>query len=469
MSLPLLEPALAIRLARAYVATPMGRQLAVVCIASLALGACATAAPSPGSRDVRFGGAEKHEGPAVSEVELQQDLQRFTGQFTDLITQAASTAFDPSDSKQQQAALHRVLIWDSSALDIATGPFPEINLLDMVVFITLCRSTIEKHWAPNVFGDRGAPLIAVFKRAERNIWQISAKVMTSAQQTELRTLIAQWQAEHPDQVEVESVRFTDFSAHAGQIETERAKSMRGLFGGVRAATSAADRAVLLGDRAMFLTNRMPFLIRLQARLGAQEMTDDAFVRLNDVDALLSRTKDLQPLVNDLAVLVARAESAAREARELVKELDPLVTYATQPSAEPGASGRSGLERALDTSDRLLDKANILLNRSEKLAAGAKGPLQLASEQADRMVRRWIAYLLILGAAWSVLFWGGYYLVKRRLTPPMQVQIAPTRARAVESRRGHALRVRPASSVHVHARRRAHGTTRVPRAPGSDEP
>lgn len=440
-----------------------------MCIASLALGACATAAPAAGSRDVRFGGAEKHEGPAVSEVELQQDLQRFTGQFTDLITQAASTAFDPQDSKQQQTALRQVLVWDSAAIDIATGPLPDVNLLDMLVFIGLSRWTLEKHWVPNVFGERGAPLAAAFERAERNIWQISAKVMTPAQQAELRALIEQWRAEHPDQMRVESVRFTDFSVHAGQVEAERAKNISGLFGGVRAATSAADRALLLGDRAMFLTNRMPFLIRVQARLGAQEMMDDALVRMNDVDALLDRTHELEPVVNDLATLAGRAESAAREARELVAALDPLVTYATQPSTEPGASGESGLSHALRTSDRLLDKATTLLDRSEKLAAGAERPLQLARDQADRMVRRWIGYLVILGAAWSVFFWGGYYLVKRRLAPPpMQVQIATARARAGETRRGHALRARPASSVHLHTRRRTRGTSPAPRAPGSDE-
>jgi hypothetical protein len=333
----------------------------------------------------------------------------------------------------------------------------------------LCRNSVERHWVPDVFGARGAQLAEVFTRSERDVWTIAAKVMTPAQQADLHALIDQWRSEHPDQVRVEGVRFTDFSVHAGQVEAGRAKSVRGLFGGVRSATNAADRALLLADRAMFLAHRMPFLIRAQARLGAQEMMDDAFSRVDDVDALLSRTSELHPMVNDLAVLAERTESTVRETRDLLAALDPLVTYATRPSTEAGAAGRTGLSHALDTSNQLLDKTNALLDRTEKLAAGADRPLQRASEQADRMVRRWVAYLVILGAAWSLFFWGGYYLVKRRTAaPPAQARTAPAAARAFETRRGHALRVRPASSAHLHVRRRARGSMQSPNTPGADK-
>src|SRR6185295_15146232 len=111
--------------------------------------------------------------------------------------------------------------------------------------IALTRSSVDMHWVPKVFGEHGAALSSAFAQAERDIWTVAAKVMTPAQQDQLRELIAQWRKEHPDQVPVEAVRFADFSVHAGKVETERAKNVSGLFGGVRAATSAADRALLL--------------------------------------------------------------------------------------------------------------------------------------------------------------------------------------------------------------------------------
>jgi hypothetical protein len=299
------------------------------------------------------------QGEGVSEVEVQQDLQRFAGQFIDLVTQALSSSFDPADAAQHEVALRRALLYDSAVLDIASGPIPEVDLLDMLVFISLSRSSVELHWVPNVFRERGAPLAAAFAQAERKIWTISAKVLPPDQVRELRAMIAQWREEHPDQVPVESVRFTDFSTHAGKADSDRSKSVSGLFGGMKSATNAADRALLLADRAMFLAQRMPFLIRAQVRLGALEVTEDALTHLRELDTLGAR-----------------------------------------------------LTHAIDTSDQLADKALTLLDRGEKLAASSQHSLRLATEHIDRWVRRWVVYLIILGAAWSLFLWGGYYLVKR---------------------------------------------------------
>jgi hypothetical protein len=431
----------------------MFKQSAALCIASLALGACATA-PARGARDVRFGTKQERSGEAVSEVELQEDLQRFTGQFINLVGQAAATSVDTKDIAARDAALRRALVYDSAALDIATGPLPEVNLLDMVVFISLSRSSIDRYWVPKVFGERGAPLSAAFAQSERDVWQIAAKVMTPAQQQQLRDLIAQWLGEHPDQVQVEAVRFTDFSERAGQVESERAKSVSGLFGGVKSVTSAADRALLLADRAMFLAQRIPFLLRAHARIGAQDMLGDALDRVQGMDALVARAPEVEPLVRDLSELAARSQSAAREARRLLEALDPVIAYATQPSAQ---AGNTTLNHTLDRSNQLVDKTLLLLDRTEKLTAGSREPLRVAAEQADRLVRRWIVYLIVLGAAWSIFFWGGYYLVKRRAASHPQPPLAGGATRAHEPRRGHALRVRRAATAPQSlARRRMRG-------------
>jgi hypothetical protein len=42
---------------------------------------------------------------------------------------------------------------------------------------------------------------------------------------------------------------------------------------------------------------------------------------------------------------------------------------------------------------------------------------MVEQRADAVVRRWIGYLALLGMAWAALFWGGYYVVKRRLGLP----------------------------------------------------
>jgi hypothetical protein len=43
-------------------------------------------------------------------------------------------------------ALRETLIYVSSAIEIATGPLPSVNLVDMLVFLRLCRVAVERHW-----------------------------------------------------------------------------------------------------------------------------------------------------------------------------------------------------------------------------------------------------------------------------------------------------------------------------------
>jgi len=63
---------------------------------------------------------------------------------------------------RQSLALRRLLLYGSSTLDIASGPRPEVNVVDMLVFVSLSRQTLENYWIPKVFGDDGLPLTAAF-------------------------------------------------------------------------------------------------------------------------------------------------------------------------------------------------------------------------------------------------------------------------------------------------------------------
>jgi hypothetical protein len=45
------------------------------------------------------------------------------------------------------------------------------------------------------------------------------------------------------------------------------------------------------------------------------------------------------------------------------------------------------------------------------ASDAAKALATIEQRTDRVVRRWIVYLMVLGVVWSGTFWGGYYLAK----------------------------------------------------------
>jgi hypothetical protein len=219
--------------------------------------------------------------------ELQQTLERFTTQFIDRITQATDALQRSPSASVRDEALRKNLLYASSALEIASGPAPEVGLLDMMVFIHLSRSALETHWIPKLYGELGSELAEVFARSEEELAQVATEVLTAEQRRQLTQLVDTWLAENPDQVRVEGIRLSDFAATAGTAAAERAPQTRGLLSSVKTATQAANQALVLSERAFFLVHRLPFIWRLQVRVGARQLLGDILTRLSEgPDALL---------------------------------------------------------------------------------------------------------------------------------------------------------------------------------------
>jgi hypothetical protein len=227
----------------------------------------------------------------MSELELQQHLQRFATQFADRVTQATETLERSAPPAARDEALRKSLLYVSSALEIATGPDPEINLLDMIVFVRLSRTALEHHWIPEVYRESGEQLLEVFSRSEQELRAVAEDALTPAQRERLTRLVDAWLEENPTQIRVEGVRLADFSAAAGSAAAERAIEAKGLLSSVTSASHAANQAMLLAERGLFLFHRLPFLWRLQARIAARDMVADAVDRLTEgPQAPLARVK-----------------------------------------------------------------------------------------------------------------------------------------------------------------------------------
>jgi hypothetical protein len=216
----------------------------------------------------------------LSDLELQQELERFTTQFTERVTQATASLDRSPREEVRDEALRKNLLYVSSAIEIATGPYPEINILDMVVFIRLSRTVLERHWIPTLYGQDGLGLDEIFAKAESELSAIAAQALSPKQREELEVLVDAWLEDNPAQVRVEGVRLADFSSAAGSAAAERAGQAKGLLSSVKVAARTANQAMLLSDRCLFLVHRLPSLWRLQARLGAREVLSDAIAQLS---------------------------------------------------------------------------------------------------------------------------------------------------------------------------------------------
>lgn len=214
------------------------------------------------------------------ELELQQELQRFASQFAARVLQATEGLQGSAQASVRNEALKKTLVYISSAMEVASGPSPSVSLLDMVVLIRLSRNALEKHWIPTLYRSDGSELAEVFARSEEELAALVRRTLNDAQRAQLDGVIDSWLADNPTQVRVEGIRLGDFSSVAGNQAADRARRASGLLSSVKtAAQTTANQALLLAERGFFLLHRMPFLWRLQARVGAREILEDAIARL----------------------------------------------------------------------------------------------------------------------------------------------------------------------------------------------
>jgi hypothetical protein len=375
-----------------------------MCFAAGTLSCGHAALGGGGSHEVQVGHKGKGER-RVREAELQEDLQRFTGQFMDRIAQAMDEvlATDANDAAADQA-LRLGLLYGTSALDIAAEPLPALGVVDMMVFLRLNHQVLLEHWVPNGLGERGQSFVQAFERAEEQLSPIADKILDSAQQKTIYALVDDWRRANPKMFRVEAVRLTDFSKYAGAEATARAEELGGVLASVKAATQTADQALLLGERAMFLATRMPFLLRLQVRVAGRDEMRDAKVLVTSTESLAKSVGELAPMVKQLPALVTATTDAARATDRLVKDVQPLVPTPEQVHR---------VEHTLETANDLVTNSTSLVSDLRATTAeGPEGPIARIAKRVDATMARALGYLVALGAAWSLMWWGGYVLAKR---------------------------------------------------------
>jgi hypothetical protein len=205
----------------------------------------------------------------ASDRELRLRIERFADEFMDGVEEPLTAILvGKQDIRRRMLALSMLYTYDSTALTIASGAHPSVAVLDMVVFVTLTRDTLER-WGSEELGPRNTEmLLERFRRYEADIWGIAGSLITPAQEQTLRELLAEWRENYPDQKHVENIRFGEF---VDELDLEDRPRAQGLLASVRQAAVTADDALDLGERLTFFFQRAPFIWRLHAQLAFFEI------------------------------------------------------------------------------------------------------------------------------------------------------------------------------------------------------
>jgi len=342
----------------------------------VALGAGCGMVPGMAGTAFRTVTPGKGDKPAFDPVEVQQALMRFADDFSMRVI-ASSEKLRRGGKPLDRVELHRwKIIAGTQAWSIASGPNPIANLLDMTVFVTLTRMTVERHGQAKGFGESAAAMLETTRTAEVEVWLIAATVLNPEQQAELRKAIEEWSADNPDPA---AVRYGHTIGLAAQL-TKDSKSGPTALGsvfsllmfdplaGLDPATREIAQARLWGDRALYVAQRMPSMLRWQAELlsvntadlpEVQQLLANATQLVASLDHFTRVAEKFPAQVSTEREAVLKAVQSEREAilKAIQTEGKNLTALASQvkESLTAGSQMAVNLDNAIKTFDIMMER------------------------------------------------------------------------------------------------------------------
>jgi len=317
--------------------------------------------------------AGKPKPPTVDPVEVQQTVLRFADEFSAAMVvgvdklRRGTNALDPAEALQWKLAL------DTETSSIASGANPCANFLDLTVFVTVTRIALEDHWQPKAFGESAEPMLGSCRGVETNLCLFAGKLLSPAQQAELRAAIQNWRAHNPQPENVLGARAVGFASQvASANNTDLAKPgsvfnllMIDPLAGMDPAVREIAQSRLFAERALYVTRKLPRIVRWQTELLSLNT-----VRLPAVQQLVTNSTELASSVGTFARVADQLPRLVNDQREAAIQqiFDNLATERTNLVATLAADDLklratlSELRQTLDAGTELTRSADKFMTR-----------------------------------------------------------------------------------------------------------
>ena len=326
-----------------------------------------TAVDVPG-QTVRAVTPGKKNPKAVDPVEVQQTLLRFADDFSTRMTlgieqlRHGTNELDPAEVLQLKIAL------GTETCAIVSGPNAFANLLDMTVFVTVMRTALEARWQLGTFGESVQPILETCRNSETNIWQLASKVLKPEQQAELRQAIEVWRRRNPlseSLLAARAVGITSQVAEANPTDTDQSGSVFNLLrldplSSLDPATRELAQTRLFAERALYVTQKMPTLLRWQTELLSLNA-----MAMPAVQQLITNSTQITASVDRFARVAEQLPQQLNTEREEIlkafqsqeKNLTPLVNELHQ-TLIAGSQMSTSLNTTLTTFDALMKRFGV---------------------------------------------------------------------------------------------------------------
>jgi hypothetical protein len=314
--------------------------------------------PGQAVHAVTPGGAAK---PEADPVEVQQRLMRFSDEYLVTMVYGLDKLRRGTNQLDPAEVLKWKILLGTETCSIASGPNAVANLLDMTIFVTVTRRGLEDYWQPKVFGESALPLLNTCRNAETNIWQFTAKVLTPQQLTELQKGLDVWFRQNPLPENVLAARAVGFASEVGKANHAEESKPGSVFSllmldplaGMDPAVREIAQTRLLAERALYVSQKMPTLLRWQTELLTLNALQSPAVQ----QAVSNSTQIADSVARFATVAEKLPEQVGTERTEILKALQSQEQDVTSLMAS-GKEMSASLNTTLTTFDTLMKRFGV---------------------------------------------------------------------------------------------------------------
>jgi hypothetical protein len=373
-----------------------------ICVAMLCvLAGCSTAPRSATSKLP----ADRVERPTVTGAEaqsLQSSVMALADTSMQRIASEISLARKGATPEARRDEMATRLALSSSIVAIAMQPDAVDALADLLTFTTLTTDAQRVAALGKEAESYEARLLRALEQNDVDAWRVAERWVNEPTRIAFREHILSWKGSRSSAAEVAFVRLADVK-RAGSTSVE---SDSGLFDSLHAATQQFDQTRMFAERSLFLAQRMPFLMRLQAEVytGNALATKEAQQTQAQLDRVSSIMESVSGLLAGMAQQIANERKAA---------LDDLFGHI---EAERKASLEQVQQMVNSERKAAIDQATAAIDAQRK---GILGDLLQVSDSASRAGSAWVGTALLVGSVLIILLLTGLLgtmLLYRRLMP-----------------------------------------------------
>jgi hypothetical protein len=285
----------------------------------------------------------------MTESSLRQEILRFANRYTSTVGEFGLERIEDTSRRPEErlASLRLAHSLTTSALDIAIGTNPVVNLLDMMVLTSLTRRRAESQIELAGFHEREdlAAVLPTLVVVENDIWKLGARVLSPEQLAALKVLIDAWLRENPDQAYVSDIRIAAFAAEHGEEGLAEIWSL-GFIPGLNLApeldeaSEAVDEMRIVLERYLVYFQHLPMIVRWESQQAYLQFV-------------------LQPEVAQLLSNASRAVASSERIADFIDRLPQAEERLGALSADLRQTIVSGKEMA-DLVDQAVNSADAFL-------------------------------------------------------------------------------------------------------------